>query len=63
VSTNRVRPYGPVVTTLTTDQIDRLYDAVNKLRDGTTTVKVDADDLRALLKDHAVICTLVTTNN
>ena len=41
----------------TSATMDRLHGELHKLRAGTTTVKVSADDLFALLRDHAKLLT------
>lgn len=37
------------------DALDRLHSTCNERRNGSTTVKVKADDLEALLHDHAAM--------
>lgn len=60
---SKVRPFGPVSTTITTDQIDRLHDVINRRRDATKTVSVSVEDLTALLNDHAALCAVCNTTN
>lgn len=39
-------------TVTTSDDMDHLWGEINKLREGTTTVKVDREVLTRLLLDH-----------
>ncbi len=55
----RVMPWSVTNTHTTTDTCDRLWDALHKLREGTSKVTIAADDLRAVLHDHAAFCTVI----
>lgn len=57
----RVKPWSVTDTHTTTDTLDRLHGELHKLREGSTMVKVQAEDLRALLHDHAAFCTVIKT--
>lgn len=47
--------------TNTYDTLDRLHAELHKLREGGTQVKVQDDDLRVLLNDHAAFCAVIKT--
>ena len=58
----RIRSWGPVNTHSNSDTLDRLWDVVNKRRNGTKAVTVQVDDLIALLRDHAQFADVCKTN-
>lgn len=43
------------------DTLDRLYAALDKIRAGSKSVTVKADDLRALLRDHSAFADAIKT--
>ena len=45
-------------TEATSQDMDHLWDAVNKARDGTATIKVDRQTLTRLLLDHGKLLNL-----